>query len=284
MKSIRLIISMGILLLYTVNVFAQSIPDPSPKSTMTQKFGLGEVKLEYSRPSANGRTIWGSLVPYGQVWRTGANYPTFLTFTDTVWIEENKLLPGKYALYTIPDKEEWTIIISANTKLWGAYGYTNSADVIRVKVKPVKANFEETFTICFSDIEACEMSMNLHWGEVKVPVRFKVNITDRVIANLKEKFSNPDVDTGLYWKGAEFLRKQNTHLELALEWGLIAASSERNWMYAWTVAEIYAEMGNYNKAIQWGIKAREIGRKNAPYFTYEGSYTEQIEKWEKLMK
>lgn len=280
MKSIRLLLSTGVLL-YAVNLSAQSIPDPSPKSTVIQKFGLGEVKLEYSRPSANGRTLWGSLVPYGEVWRTGANYPTFLTFSDTVWIEGNKISPGKYALYTIPDRDEWTIILSANTKLWGAYGYTDSADIMRGKVKPIQVKYVETFTINFSDIKDDEMVLNLSWGELSVPIKIKVDIAERVVASFKEKLQSPTEDAGAYWKGAEYLRKHNRDMELALMWATKAVEKEEYWGYIWTKAQIYAQMGNYKEALIWGNKALAVGRENKQYFTYEYSYMEQIREWEK---
>lgn len=264
----------------TLSASAQKVPTPSPKCTIIQEFALGEVKVEYSRPSAKGREIWGSLVPYGEVWRTGANYPTFLTFSDTFFVEGNKINPGNYALYTIPEQGYCTIILSANTKLWGAYGYTDKDDVMRAKVKTSSGYFTETFTISFINIMDDKMIMNLSWGEVIIPIKIKAEIAESIITSYKEKLENTTDDASIYWKGAEFLRTHNQNLDLALQWAIKATEIEDYWGHLWTVAQIYAAQGNINEAIIWGNKALNKGRENKKYFTYENTYSEQIKEWE----
>ena len=118
------------------NAQALRLPAASSTQSVQQDFGLSSIKLTYSRPNVKGRKIFGTQTPFGQVWRTGANAPSKLTFGDDVMLE-GKLVPaGEYALYSIPGKDVWTIILSKNTKLWGAMGYQESDDLLRVQVKP----------------------------------------------------------------------------------------------------------------------------------------------------
>jgi hypothetical protein len=111
-------------------------PDASQHATITQRVGLTDVSIDYSRPNMRGREIFGGLVPYGKVWRTGANSPTKIKFSDAVKIGGQDVPAGEYAFYTIPNQDEWSIILSKNLKLWGAYGYKPDADELRVTAKP----------------------------------------------------------------------------------------------------------------------------------------------------
>lgn len=149
-------------------------PQPSPAATITQKIGLTEVTVNYSRPSARNRQIFGDLVPYGKPWRTGANAATTITFKDAMTVEGNKVPAGEYALYTIPGKNEWTVVLNKNTKLGGETGkYNNAEDVARFKVKPEQLPSEvETFTINFADLTTYGAVVELKWENTGV--RFKV--------------------------------------------------------------------------------------------------------------
>jgi hypothetical protein len=131
--------------------FAQiKTPQPSPNASFKQTFGLGEISVNYSRPQAKGRVIFGDLVPFDKLWRTGANASTKVSFTDDVTIEGNKLPAGEYALYTIPGKMEWTLIFHKNIKLWGLGDpgeYKEENDALRIKVKPQMSSLVENLTI-----------------------------------------------------------------------------------------------------------------------------------------
>lgn len=129
-------------------VNAQDAKPASPKETVTETVGGAKTTIVYCKPSAKGRKIMGGLVPYGQVWRTGANEATTVTFDKAVKVEGKDLAAGTYALFTIPGENEWTIIFNKESQQWGAYNYKESEDVLRVKVKPAKTDsFVETFTI-----------------------------------------------------------------------------------------------------------------------------------------
>lgn len=163
MKKIFLIIALFI----TAKSLAQDKP-ASPKDTTSAKIGNVKVEVVYSRPSAKGRKVMGALVPYGEVWRTGANEATTISFDKNVKIEGQKLAAGKYSLFTIPGESEWTIIINSDPKQWGAYKYKKEKDVLRVNVKPSKTAFTETFTIAVE-----KSGLIIKWEETEVNVSIK---------------------------------------------------------------------------------------------------------------
>lgn len=140
-------LALVLLAFITVEGLAQDKKPASPKETVDATIDGAKVSIVYCRPSAKGRKVMGDLVPFGQVWRTGANEATTIEFDQPVTIEGKTLAAGKYALFTIPTENEWTIIFNKDAKQWGAYNYKESDDVLRVKVKSGKADFTEMFSI-----------------------------------------------------------------------------------------------------------------------------------------
>ena len=135
-------------MLFTQAIFAQNpvnqvviLPYVSPKAFFKQTVGLTDITVEYNRPNVRGRTIWGDIVPYGKVWRTGANQATTINFSDDVWLNNNLVKAGKYAIYTIPNKNEWTILLNKNADSWGVESYKEEDNVLSFKVKPLKDEF-----------------------------------------------------------------------------------------------------------------------------------------------
>jgi hypothetical protein len=152
-----------------VEALAQDNKKPaSPKETVQGSIDGTKVSVTYCRPSARGRKVMGELVPFSQVWRTGANEATTIEFDKPVSIEGKALAAGKYALFTIPGENEWTIIFNKDVKQWGAYNYKESDDVLRVSVKPGKADFTETFTIAVE-----KDAVNLKWESTSVSFSIK---------------------------------------------------------------------------------------------------------------
>ena len=149
------------------------VPQPSPAATVTQAVGLTKVTIEYSRPSVKNRKIFGDLVPYGKVWRTGANKITTIRFDNDVTLNGQKLAAGSYGLYTFPGEKEWAIVFHADDKQWGAYEYDEKKDVLRLTVKAEKLDkLEEHFTIAFDNFTASAADVVLRWE--KTAVRFRV--------------------------------------------------------------------------------------------------------------
>lgn len=174
------------------SIFAQTQPAPkiavpaaSPTSTLKQKVGFTEVEIVYARPSMRDRKIFGTFLPFGEVWRTGANTATKITFGTPVRFQGRELPAGLYALYSIPDAKEWTVIFNRVTGEWGAYSYKEENDALRVKVKPVTlTQVVETFTIDLNDIRAESATLNLSWEKTRVPVKFEFDVVKTVVAQI----------------------------------------------------------------------------------------------------
>lgn len=245
------------------------MPQASPSAQISQKVGLTDVTVDYSRPSMRGRKIFGELVPFGEVWRTGANAATTITFSTDVIIEGNDLKAGTYALYAIPNKNEWTIIISSNTKLWGAVGYTSEDDMMRFKVKPGKTGQRyETMEINFVDITDTGSSLAIKWENTRVKFRIETEVDGIVMSQIKELVLDQEPkNPGLYYQAANYYFTNNKDMDQAYEW--INKSVEDDAKY-WTMhlkAKIELELGKKKEAISSAQKSMEMAReaKNPDY-------------------
>lgn len=268
MKKIKLTL---LLSLVGVMSFAQiKTPQPSPSASFKQAFGLGEISVNYSRPQVKGRVIFGDLVPFDKLWRTGANASTKVNFSDDVTIEGNKLAAGEYALYTIPGKTEWTIIFHKNIKLWGLGDpgeYKEENDALRIKVKPQTNNAVENLTISVSDITSNTCKMNLEWEKTKVSFGISTDIDSKISASI-EKALNPKPDANSYYSAASYYFENDKDLNKAIEWVnmAIAARPDAFWMVH-LKAKIYKKLNNKTAAIEAANLSKEIANKagNADY-------------------
>jgi hypothetical protein len=155
-------------------------PAASPAATLKQRIGLTDIEIVYSRPGVKGRVIYGGLVPYNVVWRTGANASTKISFTTPMKFNGTEIPAGRYALYTIPGEKEWTVIISKDTNSFGAFGYKQENDLVRLKATPVKlAEPVETFTIDINDIRDESATLNLIWEKTRVPIKLAVEVVSK---------------------------------------------------------------------------------------------------------
>jgi hypothetical protein len=160
-------------------LFAQTpkpeTPAASPACTLKQRVGLTDIEIVYSRPGMKGRQVYGGLVPYDKVWRTGANQATKITFSAPVKLNDADIPAGTYALMTIPGEKEWTIIVNKTASQWGSYRYDEKADLVRFKATPVTlAEPVETFTIDLNDIRDDSATLNLIWEKTRVPVKLTI--------------------------------------------------------------------------------------------------------------
>jgi hypothetical protein len=251
-------------------------PADSPQAEVSQRLGFGEVTIEYSRPRVRGREIWGTLVPYGEVWRTGADYPTFVTTTETLWIEGEALPAGRYAPYTIPGRERWTIVFSRDTELWGAFGYRAEDDALRVEVVSRTAPFTESFTIELAEVRTATATLLLRWAELEVPVRLRAAVFERVAAEL-EAAESPD--WGTWWRGARVALDCGGDLALARRWIDRSLALERNWMNLWTAGQLAAAGEDFSAAVLLGTEALERCLEAEPYCPYRGTYRRELRRW-----
>lgn len=235
------------------------MPQPSPAQTVTQEFALGQIQLKYSRPSVKGRKIFGGLLPYGEVWRTGANSATAITFSDDVKIEGQPVPAGTYALFTIPGEKEWTVILNKNTNQWGSYSYKPEENFLQVKVKPIKLQSKiETFTIEFADVLPSSCTLAVKWENVSVPVSITTEIDSKVMANISEAMKG---DKKPYLQAAQYYYQNNKDLNKALEWANEAEKADQKapWVKYWK-ARIQLKMGDKQGAAATassGVKAAE---------------------------
>jgi hypothetical protein len=158
------------------------IPRVSQHQVITQTVGLTDITIDYSRPVAKGRTIFGGLVPYDKVWRTGANEATQITFSDDVTINGHALPKGAYSLHTIPGKDSWTLIFNKTAKQWGSFNYDQAQDALRVTSKPQQGPFAEVFTITFPDVTGDDAVVAMRWADTMVLFKVGTNTTANVMA------------------------------------------------------------------------------------------------------
>jgi len=207
----------GFFLLLFTNATAQvRFPAPSPTQTIKQEFGLGAIEVVYSRPSAKGRKVFGDLVPYGNVWRTGANAATTIMFGDDVTIGDKKIPAGKYGLLTIPGENEWTVIITKQTDVTSPAAYKQDQDVVRVSVKPFQLPFSiETFTIGVGDITSDSCKLELMWDNVYVHVPITTDVDSKVMSQIKEIMGG---DNHPYFQAALYYIEKGKDLNQAVTW------------------------------------------------------------------
>lgn len=248
-------------------------PKPSPTATLSQEVGLSTVTVTYSRPGVKDRTIFGELVPYDKVWRTGANESTKLTLSDDMKIGGQDVPAGTYALYTIPGKDSWTIIIHKNTSHWGDEGYDKAEDLVRFEVKPeMLEDAWESFTIDFSDFTPNGANMNLIWDHTKVSFPIMAPTDKKVEAQIKRILS-PNTMASNYSQAAGYYLQTNKDLDQALDWinKSLALFEEAGqspfWVYH-VKAKILMAQNNYKEAIKIAEKSKELAAKAENDFGY----------------
>lgn len=231
----------------STSLIAQQIqmPQASPAAQISQKVGLTDVTVQYSRPSTKGRKIFGELVPYGLVWRTGANSATTLDFSTDVQIQGNKIPKGKYALYTIPGKSEWTVVISKNTDLWGAIGYSSEDDVVRFKVSSSKLKKDyETFEISFNNMTDNSADLSLKWENTQVDFKIATEVDPIVMKQIQELVIEKDTtDPSLLYAAANYYYTNNKDLDQAYEWISKSVLSDAKYWTMHLKAKIEANLG-----------------------------------------
>lgn len=238
--------------------FAQfEAPQPSPKATLTQRVGLTDVTVSYSRPSVKGRAIWGELVPLDKVWRTGANAATTITFSDDVTVEGQKLAAGTYALFTIPGKDEWTVIFNDDTKLWGETDYDAAKDALRVKAKPQASEMVESLSIGFPSVGSTSAVLAIAWEKVRVPVTVGVDVD----AKMRKSIAAAEATS---WQApmmaARYWFDQKTNREEA--WKLLEKSiaTNRNYVNVSRKARVLADEGKLSEAVKAGEEALSLAK------------------------
>ena len=219
MNKMSLIASAIVLSLSTLIVQAQTLKTPAPSTSQTikQAFGLGDITLDYSRPSAKGRVIFGDVVPFGKMWRTGANAATKITFSEDVKVEGKDVKAGTYAIYTVPNKDSWEVILYSDLTMGGnTSNYKAENEVLRVVVKSTTLSKSiETFTINLSDVTATSTTLEFIWEKISVPVKITTEIDSKVMKNIETTMA---VDSRPYFQAANYYYSNNKDLNQSLIW------------------------------------------------------------------
>lgn len=249
----------GIVALAQIN-----FPPASPLFEIKGSVGFADVKVVYSGPSARGRKVAGNLIPYNEVWRTGANASTKITFTDAVKLEGHPVAAGTYALYTLFSEEKATIILSSDLSLWGAIGYDQKNDVLRFDV-PVThpSSHYETFTISFSDVTTQSANLNLKWEHTKAMFKIESEVDSRVMAEINDKvIAGKATDANTLYDAAEYYYGTERDPKLALEWitkAIATSDKELYWMFL-LQARLQARLKMNKEAIATAKKSMELSR------------------------
>lgn len=234
MKFTKLFSTLVVFTLTLSVAFAQSlnVPAPSPTQTLKQNFGTSDMSLDYSRPSANGRVVFGNVVAYDKIWRTGANSSTKITFGSDVKVEGKEVKAGTYAIYSVPGKESWEIMLYKDLTIGGNTDkYKAENEALRVKVKPSKVSEKvESFTMNFNGFTATATSLEMVWENTKVAVAITTDVDATVMKNIEKYIIN---DNRPFYSAATYYYDNNKDQNLAMEWvsKAIAANPKGYWMY-----------------------------------------------------
>jgi len=247
---------------------AQQLKTPQPSTTQTvkQDFGLGSIELSYSRPNMKGRKIFGDLVPFDKVWRTGANGATTLTFTDEVTIGGTKIPAGKYGLLTIPSATEWTVIISKQTDVTSPSAYKKEMDVVRVMAKPMTLPWSfETFGISIENVKDNSCELMMAWDKTLIAFPITTDVDGKVMKQIETMMKN---DSRPYFSAAAYYAENGKDLGQAVAWfdKAIEQNPKAFWIY-YQKAKALAKQGKKSEAIAVSMKSMELAKeaKNDDY-------------------
>lgn len=251
----KLILLLAMTAIFSIGAFAQlTLPRASQKQEITQTLGDTKISIAYSRPNIKGRKVWGGLVPYGEVWRTGADDATTIEFTNDVTIGGQKLPRGKYSLHTIPTESDWTVIFNKTWNQWGSFTYDAKQDAIRVIAKPVPAEFRETMSIDVDGLTGTTAQISIRWDKIAVP--FTVDIGDvnaRLVNGVPLQMANHVLS-----------QKMTANYEQALNWVDGSIKTRETFGNLQLRARLLAEMGRTADAIAAGEKAVQVGKAATP--------------------
>ncbi len=268
------------MLLTATAAFAQQVrsPRPSPKASLMQSVGITDITINYNRPGVKGRQIWGALVPYDKVWRTGANEATTIEFSDDVWINGNKLTKGLYSLHTIPTAKDWTVIFNSVAEQWGSYSYDAAKDALRIQVTPQTAEHREWMTFEIPEMTTDTAKIVLRWEKLAVPFTVDTKSTERTLASFRNAMQ-PDwrtpymaADFAFNNRGAATDAEMNQWLEQSLK-------VQENIANLWLRARIAERAGNKADAIRFAEMAAAKASPQQADFAAE--IRRNIDNWKK---
>jgi tetratricopeptide (TPR) repeat protein len=239
--------------------FVLDLPLQSQRAEISQRIGVTDVTISYHRPLVNDRKVWGNLVPYGKVWRAGANENTTITFSDPVQIEGKPLDKGTYGLHMIPNADEWTIIFSKNSTSWGSFTYNQAEDALRVTVKPQSADMHNALTYDFDQLQPNSAVVELEWEKVAIPFKVSVDVHDVVQASLQKQLRNLSQYTWMSWDdAATYLLTEKIAYDEALAYANKSIENEDRYDNEMTKSKVLTALNRKDEAATAQKKALDL--------------------------
>jgi tetratricopeptide (TPR) repeat protein len=239
--------------------FVLDLPDQSQRAEISQRIGLTNITIKYHRPLVKDRKIWGGLVPYGAVWRAGANENTTISFSDPVMIENQPLAAGTYGLHMIPNADEWTIVFSKNSTSWGSFSYDQAEDALRVNVKPAAADMHNALTYDFDQLGPDSAVVELEWEKVAVPFNVAVDVHAAVQVSLRKQLRNLSQYTWISWDDASnYLLTEKIALDDALTYAGKSIQNEDRYDNEMTKSNVLKALKRNDEAETARKKALEL--------------------------
>ncbi len=277
MKKFSILLSAA---LVSAGLFAQEMPQPSPNASVMQRVGLTDVTVAYSRPAVNKRVIFGDLVPYNVLWRTGANKVTTITLSTDAKINGQDIKAGTYSLLTMPEADQWTIILNKNTEMWGTTGYKASDDALRTRVAVGQGAFTERFTISFDNITENSADLIFAWSTTRVVVPITVETEKMVEAGITKGL----MDAARACRSAAEASQKKKDYDKALMYIDQSIALNNYWYTNWIKAEILAAKGDKKAAKAQGEKALTMGEeafkaRGEDFTTYKEDLTKEMNAW-----
>jgi tetratricopeptide (TPR) repeat protein len=236
------------------------LPQSSPAAALSQTIGITEVMVSYHRPAVKGRPVWGALVPYGEVWRAGANENTTVMFSKGVKVGGKDVLAGTYGLHMIPTRAEWTIILSKNAASWGSYFYKEAEDALRLTVAPQPGEFCESLQFEFSDLSDSSAVLSLCWEKMRVPIPIAVDTRSQVLTCARDEYLRGMA--GFSWQGfnqaAQYALRNGGDLNEALLWANQSAGIAQNFTNLRTRAAVLDALGRGGEAVPLYARAMKV--------------------------
>jgi hypothetical protein len=256
------------------------VPAPSPLQTIDQAFALSNIKIEYSRPSVKGRTIYGDVVPFGKVWRTGANAATKITFGEAVKVDGNALPAGTYAIYTIPNADSWDMMFYKDLNLAGNVAdYKAENEVLKIKLKPTAmATKTETMTFNVADVTSSSANVELIWDKTKVAFNVTADIDSKIMKDIDVALA---ADTRPYFQAASYYYENNKDINQALTWVNKAIEANPKAFYMWHLkAKIQAKLKDTKGAMESAEKSIVLSKeaKNDDYVKMNEKLIQELKK------
>ena len=267
----------------SVSLQAQSsrlFPQLSPEASTSLSLGITPITIEYHRPAVRGRAIWGALVPFGRVWRTGANEATHIRFGDAVKINGNPVPAGTYALFSIPGPEQWTLILNRHARQFGSFEYSPQDDQLRFEVKPKAVPYTEWLTYAITPASRQSAYVDLLWDKLRVSFMVEVDVDALVAARMKKAMGKADSsDWKIYSDAAEYLLELDQELNQSLIWADRSIAIQENPTNLHVKARLLHLMGRLPQARQLLDKAGRLAKTQRSGPTVLGPIQDTLEQW-----